>query len=191
MQNIETEVRFLEIDVEKIREKLLSLGAIDHGKKFLSEVIIQEPTGSWIKEHKRLRVRQQGDRVTFTYKEGSGVGMQMIEHEVEVSDYKKTVDLLLATGFTVSRSQEKYRHSYTLHECTIDIDDWPGIPTYLEIEGSNIDDLKSCADKLEFDWDTRYEKDAMCLILENYGLDLKNVSEFTFDNLLEIQGKMK
>ena len=186
MNNIETEVRFLEIDLRDIQEKLLALGAVDHGRQFLSEVIIQEPTGIWITNHKRLRVRQQGDVVKLTYKEGSGEGMQMIEHEVGVSDYKQTVDLLLATGFTVSRIQEKYRHSYTLGDCTIDIDDWPGIPTYLEIEGASVADLEENAQLLGLDWNTRYEQDAMCLIRENYGLDLTRVTEFTFENFPEI-----
>lgn len=182
MLNIETEVRFLEINTEEIKAKLEQLGAVDHGRELLSEVIIQEPTGQWITDHKRLRVRKQNESIKLTYKEGSGEGMQMIEHEVLVSDYQQTVDLLLATGLTVSRSQEKYRHSFTFGNCTVDIDDWPGIPTYLEIEGFSIADLQKCADTLGLDWDTRYEQDAMCLIRENYGLDLTGVAEFTFAN---------
>lgn len=181
MKNIETEVRFLEIDTHNIINKLTALGATDCGRQFLTEVIIQEPTGQWVANHRRLRVRQQGNDCKLTYKEGSGAGMHMVEHEINVSDYQQTVDLLLATGLTISRSQEKYRHSFTIGNCTVDIDDWPGIPTYLEIEGPTVSDLQTCAELLGLDWSTRYEQDAMMLIHENYGLDLRSVTEFTFD----------
>lgn len=146
------------------------------------ETILQNHKDNWQDKQRRVRVRDNGQQILLTYKEGSGEGMQTIEHEVIVSDYQETVGLLRAMDMDISRIQEKYRHSFQFDECQIDIDTWPGIPTYLEIEGPSIEALQVVANSLGLAWDTRYEKDALHLIGELYGLDLHNVTEYTFDN---------
>ena len=40
-------------------------------------------------------------------------------------------------GYTAKRYQENYREEWKLDGVTYDIDTWPDLPTYLEIEGGS------------------------------------------------------
>lgn len=59
------------------------------------------------------------------------------EHEVVVSDFEKMNDILEKLGYKHRNYQENKRIRYILDEVEIDIDTWPLIPTYAEIEGKN------------------------------------------------------
>ena len=67
---------------------------------------------------------------------------QMLETEIEVESIKKANELLEALGYSYKSYQEKRRVTYILDNHEIDIDFWPGIPTYVEIEGSSESDLE-------------------------------------------------
>lgn len=54
----EIEVRFLNIDKPRLIQKLIALGADDHGEKLLQEVIFSDQALVWQKEGKVVRVRQ-------------------------------------------------------------------------------------------------------------------------------------
>ena len=112
--------------------------------------------------------------------------MHTIEHELVVDDYDTAGKLLLGCELHVSRTQEKKRHSFRLGECLVEFDTWPGIPTYVEIEGPSIAALQATAEQLNLDWNTRYEKDALALIDELYNLDLEQITEFTFEHFPEV-----
>ena len=65
----------------------------------------------------------------------------MLETELEVSDMQTANSLLEALGFYHRGDEEKERISYVLFGHEIDIDTWPGIPTYFEVEGKSEEDL--------------------------------------------------
>jgi adenylate cyclase class 2 len=58
----------------------------------------------------------------------------MEEIEIVVSDFEKTADLLLALGFVGKIYEENKRIRYAKGTVEFDIDIWPMIPPYLEIE---------------------------------------------------------
>lgn len=178
----EIEARFLEVDKKDLISKLLALGAQDKGEHLLRETIY-DADDSWKTKHKRLRVRQVGDVVYLTYKEGNGVGMKTIEHEVTTSDFDKTTVILKSVGLRANRIQEKYRHSFLLNSAVIDIDTWPRVPTYVEIEASTVESVKNTAQKLGFNWNQRVEKDGYWILKEEYGIDLHSLNEFTFKDM--------
>jgi adenylate cyclase class 2 len=53
---------------------------------------------------------------------------------VTVDDFDMTNLLLNELGYTAKAYQENVRHSYRLNDCDVEVDEWPGIPTYIEIE---------------------------------------------------------
>ena len=65
----------------------------------------------------------------------------MQETELEVLDMQTANTLLEALGFYHRGDEEKERISYILFDHQIDIDTWPEIPTYVEIEGKSEADL--------------------------------------------------
>ena len=86
----------------------------------------------------RVRLRYEGSRITLTYKQAAA-GVSAIdsirEAEVEVSDFGEAYRLLVALGFRARQDQENRREEWRLGEVRFDFDTWPGLDTFLEIEG--------------------------------------------------------
>jgi adenylate cyclase class 2 len=55
-------------------------------------------------------------------------------------------------GFEALRYQENYREGWKLGEVTLDIDAWPGLSTYIEVEGPSEDVVRATAGALGFDF---------------------------------------
>lgn len=138
----EIEVKFLNIDRERLEEKLRSIGAMKQGDYFYKRRVFDYPDlrlnakGAW------LRLRDEGNRVTLSYKQrlgiaahdGSASDQSMEEVEVEVSDFANTTLLLLRLGFIEKFYQENKRTRWVHDGVEFDIDTWPKLQPYLEIE---------------------------------------------------------
>ena len=137
--HIEYEVRVLEVDVKEIEKKLKEVGAKfcwDHLQKRYVYDFMPKIEGKWI------RLRTNGDKTTLTIKNivSSQIdGTQ--ELEIVVDDFEKTNSILNELGFVAKGYQENRRRQYILDGVEIDIDYWPLIPTYLEIEGKSEEEL--------------------------------------------------
>lgn len=103
---------------------------------------------------KWIRLRQTNNKTTIAVKHilapNDTCIQQMLETELEVSDIQTANSLLEALGFSYKCHQEKQRISYVLYEHEIDIDTWPGIPTYFEVEGKSEEDLNDFLSKLGY-----------------------------------------
>ncbi|OHA84027.1 MAG: hypothetical protein A2937_02435 [Candidatus Yonathbacteria bacterium RIFCSPLOWO2_01_FULL_47_33b] len=184
MQN-EIEVRFLEINKDELLEKLKVLGADDHGEVMLEEVIIYDPELTWLKEKRFIRLRKSGENITCTYKEHRAQAVDGA-HEIEfnVTDLDKACDLFEKIGLPPFRRQQKKRHTLTLGDTTIDIDTWPNIPTYVELEGPSEETLRTVAKNLGFDWGKEAVFDDAKMVIEGrYGIPVGTLRWFTFDRI--------
>lgn len=174
----EYEVRVLEIDVSKVKEKLESVGAKfqwDHLQKRYVYDFIPKIEGKWI------RLRTNGYQTTITIKNlvSSQIdGTQ--ELEITVDDFEKAHLLLNELGFIAKGYQENRRCQYILDGVEIDIDSWPLIPTYLEIEGKSEEDVYRILDKLEISKEKVTTRDVEGIYLD-YGYSLDNI----YDLILE------
>ncbi len=146
--NQEYEVKFLEIDPVNIEEELIRIGAEKKFDRIYRRRVFDYPDmrlnemGAW------LRLRDEGDKITFTYKqrmgmlENRGNDLGMKEIEVEVSDFDKTAELVLALGFVEKFYEENRRIRYVLGEIEFDIDFWPLLKPYLEIEAKSQEEVE-------------------------------------------------
>ena len=66
----------------------------------------------------------------------------MQETEIEVNSFEETNELLEKLGFSYRSYQEKRREKYILNEHEIDIDTWPKLLPYIEIEGKDKNDIE-------------------------------------------------
>lgn len=170
--NTEYEVRVLEIDALKIEKQLEDLGAVlqwDHLQKRYVYDFIPKIEGKWI------RLRTNGDKTTLTIKNivSSEIdGTQ--ELEIEVDDFFKTNLLLNELGFEAKGYQENRRRQYILDGVEIDIDSWPLIPTYLEIEGKSEEAIYKVLDKLNISKDSITTRDVEGVYLD-YGYQLDKI----------------
>lgn len=133
--NTEYEIRVLEVDVEKLTNKLESLGAEKIGD-WMQKRYVYDFTPK--RENQWIRLRTNGKKTTLTYKniEKNTVDGTK-ELEIEVLDFEKTNEMLEILGYKNKGYQENKRVRYSLGGVEIDFDTWPRIPTYMEIEGKD------------------------------------------------------
>lgn len=137
---MEYEIRILEIEKEKWIQKLENMGA----KKVMD--CVQERCVydfSPVVSNKWIRLRTNGTCNTLTIKEildkGNIDGTS--ELEIEVSDFHKTKAILEELGYIPRSYQVNERIRYLYKDIEIDIDTWPLIPTFVEIEGKSKEDV--------------------------------------------------
>jgi len=181
----EIECRFLEIDKPALVKKLAELGAKDEGEQLLDEVIIYDPELKWVEERKLLRLRTGGGKTTLAYKHHHTQAVDGTEEiEFEISNFDQAEKLLETIGFKPYRRQQKKRHAFVLDGVSVDIDTWPKIPTFVELEGKSEADLKKVATTLGLDWAKAANfHDARWVIEEVYHLPVSKMHYYTFDRV--------
>lgn len=148
----EIEVKFLDVDFEEIREMLRTLGATRvYAMRDMRRSIVETPAME--AKNAFVRVRDEGDKVTLTYKqvdEDSLSGAKEIE--VEVSDFAATIALLDQCGLPQKSFQESRRETWDFNGVEVVMDEWPWLNPYIEIEGDSESHVKKVAEQLGFRW---------------------------------------
>jgi len=178
----EIEVRFLEIDKEDLLMRLRVARAEDKGESILEELIFYDTERKWVDQNKLVRLRRNGSRVDLTYKWHQARAVDGAkEIELEVSDMSKAEAFLSAIGLQIARHQEKRRHTFKLGEVVIDIDTWPCIPTYVELEGPSEASLRRVAKMLNLEWDQAVFANALTILEDTYSIPVSTLRWFTFE----------
>jgi len=154
--NTEIEAKFLHVDYEAIREKLreasfvcvtpmrlMRRAIIDYADRRLQ-------TGT---PNSYIRVRDEGDKVTLTYKQFNSLSIDGAqEAEVVTSSFDDTVKIFTGVGLTVVSLQESKRETWKSDTCEVVLDEWPWLDPYIEIEASSESRIKEVAAKLGLEW---------------------------------------
>ena len=186
----EIEVKFLEVDVEALRDILKKFGATFVGEYEYRRKTFDYPDLRLDADHSWIRLRDEGDRVTLTYKQRQGVGEDsmrdtgMKEIEITVSDFDMTASLLHAIGLIEKQYEENRRERWSIGDVVCDIDSWPLIPTYVELEGPSLPAIKEISERLGFDWN-HYKMCSSNQIYKQYGINKKEFSVLTFDRQIK------
>src|SRR5689334_12926224 len=102
----EIEIKFLDIDPEKVESILIAKGAKKIYDHVFEEWIFQK--SEWEKYRGRVRVRVEKDRTVVAYKETTRkTGEGNPEIEFEVSDKDQAVEFLSKIGIPLLRHQQK------------------------------------------------------------------------------------
>ncbi|NEA67052.1 CYTH domain-containing protein [Streptomyces sp. SID12488] len=148
----EYEAKFLAIDAAGLQAKLTTLGAVQaFPRTLLTRTIFENSLlddGAW------LRLRDEGTRSTLTLKQVTDATTidGTTEIETEVADLHAMADILRRVGCVEVRHQENYREEWRLGEVAFDFDTWPGLPTFLEIEGPDEASVRQAAVLLDLDY---------------------------------------
>lgn len=140
----------------------------------------------WIRLRKTVEEKLNGEiniSSTLTVKhilkdDISGI-QQMKETEIIVDSFDETNDLLECIGFSHRGYQEKRIVKCILENYEIDIETWPGLPTYFEVEGKDKKDLEYILNLLGYSFDEAFS----CTADEFYkeiGIDANNIRELKF-----------
>lgn len=195
----EIEVKFYRVDVEDIRRRLRNADAtLVQPMRLMRRALIEEPQHQQV--HSFIRIRDEGDKVTLTYKRRSDSAASQIdgtkEIEVVVSDFEDTVMLFQEAGWQYKTFQESKRETWQLGGAEIVIDEWPWLPPYIEIEAGSELEVREASEKLGLSWDDKlighldalYEKEYE--FAENFR-GVIDVREVRFDAPLPEQLKVR
>ena len=143
--NTEIEVKFVNIDHDIVRSKLTQIGAdLEQPMRLMKRVTID--SNEMRLNNAFLRVRDQGDKVTLTYKQFDELSINGAkEIEVTVNNFDETIKLLAAAGLPHGSFQETKRETWRLGSTEIVLDLWPWLDPYIEIEGQSEYDVKTVA----------------------------------------------
>lgn len=171
----EIETKVLNINQPELEQALVSLGATQTQK---TRLIVDwfRPTG--IKEGEDpwfLRIRSYSDgKNEVTWKAKSdvlGVARKHKEINFTIPEPEKLSDLFEELGLERYAHQEKDRTSYSLKDWTFDIDQYPKMPAYLEIEGNSEEHVKEAISLLRLTDKPTWAQGERILIQETYKLD--------------------
>jgi len=152
----EIEATFTNIDVPAMREKLREVGAT----LLQEERLMRRKNFDYPDERLRevagwVRLRDEGDKVTLSYKQLNDRSLHGTkEVSIVVDNFEETEVFLISIGLVSNSYHETKRESWALAGVEIEIDTWPWIPTFLEIEGGDEDSVKETAKILGFDWNS-------------------------------------
>lgn len=178
--NIEYEMTILEIDKDLLVKKLDELGAIKISDSLQRRYVYDFNPKL---DNKWIRLRTNGDKTTLTIKEiiNKNIIGGTNELEIVVDDFDKTNLILNELGYKRRSYQENYRTSYKLGNVNFDIDSWPMIPTYVEIEGSSENEVKEALKLLDLSNAKATTLDVDSIYNEIYNIKIMDIEELKFD----------
>jgi adenylate cyclase class 2 len=168
--NTEIEVKFLRINHDEMRAKLQQIGATcQQPMRFMKRAIFEDKHGELRKKNGYIRVRDEGDKVTLTYKQFDALSIDGAkEIETGVTSFDETVQILIAANLELKSLQESKRETWHFEGVEVVLDEWPWLEPYIEIESNTEAALKGMAEKLHLDWSDAVFGDVMVAYRAQY-----------------------
>jgi predicted adenylyl cyclase CyaB len=149
---LEKEIKILEIDIEKVVERLLELWATKTFEWFIHDVYYDftDWGNSKMENNKRLfRVRQKWEIHLYTIKRKRETQREWWEKWVKIADewenpitdIESFKNVLEKYWMKKVREKKKHRISFSLWELELDIDKYDSIPPLLEIEAKSKEEI--------------------------------------------------
>src|SRR5690349_12710496 len=150
----EIEAKFINVASEEMRAKLKVLGAqLSQAECVMRRRNYDFPDGSLEHIYAWVRIRDEGNKVTMSYKRNNDDGLHgTVEVNVGVDNFDAASAFLETIGMMQKSYQETKRESWLLDGVEVTIDTWPWIPSFVELEGKSEEAVKSVVTKLGFDW---------------------------------------
>ncbi len=150
----EFEAKYLDQDHSALRKKLQSIGAKCNAEnRLMRRKTFDFPNDHFNKIAGWIRVRDEGDKVTLAYKQLKNRKVDgTIEVSIVVDDFAKACSLLEAIGFEQKSYQETKRESWQYENVQIELDEWPWIKPFIELEGPNEASIKNLSKRLGLNW---------------------------------------
>jgi adenylate cyclase, class 2 len=176
---IEFEAKILDIDPVQTARKIINLGGRQIGetvllRRFVYDIVPGDMS-RWI------RLRDTGSGSTLTVKEIHHDGIDGTEEtEVSVGHFEVANELLSKLGFRSRSYQENRRTSFLLNAARLEIDEWPHIPPYLEIEADSREEVLTTGALLGYAETDLWGENTVS-VYARYGIDLMTRGKVSFD----------
>ena len=144
---------------------------------------IIEDTGN--RFFKWIRLRQDGEKVEITikyiYSDKANYQIDDVkEIEINTDNFEVANKLIEEMGYYRKKLAEKKRDSYSYRGMDIEIDEWPLLEPYIEIEGPSAEEIYELAKLLGYSKEQTRIMNKEDVYLEK-GIDLSKYEEMTFN----------
>ena len=169
----EIETKVLNIDFEKVNNRLKELGAeclqstrlkVDWFRP------VKVDQSNWF-----LRIRSDSDgrnEVTLkTISKTNTIARECKEVSFFTEDVEKLKDLFVGIGLESYAHQDKDRTSWRYKGWRFDIDQYPNVPAFIEVEGESEDHVKKGIELLGLEGNKTWNDGERTLIQKEYGLN--------------------
>ncbi|MFJ2607730.1 CYTH domain-containing protein [Streptomyces sp. NPDC091279] len=179
MAGIEYEAKALDIDLADTARRILEAGGTRTTaprlmRRYVYDTVPPVP-GRWV------RLRDTGAGITLCVKQISTDDVDGThETEVTVDSFEETAELLRLTGLSPRGYQENRRTSYALGAVRLEVDEWPRIPPYLEIEADDAAQVWEAAEALGIE-PGRLTSINTTKVYGLYGIDLDSIADLRFE----------
>lgn len=147
---IEYEIKFPAINPDAIRQGLTQIWAIcSIPLRRMQRFVFAHPN----KDNAYIRIRQEWNKVTSSYKEDDETKWigSVKEIEVTVDNAEALRQMYLLFGLREKAIQETYRETWNYEEAVITIDRRPGLKPFIEIEWPSEKAVEKVIEKLGLD----------------------------------------
>ena len=175
----EIETKILEVEASGIAMKLSILGAekiqdVMLTVDWFSLAGVSKDDNPWF-----LRIRSYSTgKIEVTWKAKSemlGVSRRHKEINVIVDNHEQMKNLFEEIGLVLYAHQEKNRISWQLDGVQFDLDTYPGMQSYLEIEAGSEDEIQEMIKKLDLSSHETWNDGERTLIENKYKLNWSNM----------------
>jgi predicted adenylyl cyclase CyaB len=182
MKDKEVELRFVNIDADKIRTKLKKLGAKVYQPKYKMKI--------WNYKYKdyRVRIRDEGKNKTFTIKTNLKEKYPT-EYEIKIDNMDQAHKMILLMGCKEYYKYEKYREFWHMDGAKeIVIDELPGLESFVEVDCHDEANLFKICRQLGLDPENDYNNSDGQMYIDKYGIKRGTIimNNISFDNAEEV-----
>jgi adenylate cyclase class 2 len=176
----EFEAKILDIEPMKVVQVILAQGGRQVAPKALLRRYVYDIAPG--DESRWIRLRDTGSGSTLTVKEIRHDGIDGVdETEIGVDQFETANDLLGKLGFKPRSYQENRRTSFLLDGARLEINEWPLIPPYLEIEADSREEVLRTAALLGYG-EPDLTGENTVKVYARYGIDLMTRARVSFDD---------
>jgi adenylate cyclase class 2 len=138
------EIKILEVDVDEVIRELTKMNAEIEFDGILYSIYFDDNEKRFSEGGDTLRLRQANDLKTIAYKEHVSKEHAKVKDlvEVKIGDIEHMQILLEGLGYFVLAKSEKRRSEFSIGSIYFNIDSYADIPSYLEVEGSDLAAIK-------------------------------------------------
>lgn len=185
---LEYEYRYVLYNKKDIIEIIKENNGINQGTYLFRVTIFKHPLS---KPHTYIRVRDEGYKVTMTYKEKTNNEF-VDEQEIIIDNYDTGINIMYALGCTKLYSYEKIREIWNIKNAEIIFDTNPGRYDIMEVESKTKKNLLIAIKKLKLQNTPHDNFTDADLYMNYFGIILNNKLEDTlFTNFKPLKKLVK
>jgi adenylate cyclase class 2 len=176
---LEYEYNFYNYNKKEVISKIKELGGKKIGHYVFKVMVFIHP---FKKEGTYIRVRDEGHRVTMTFKFKDDKSEFTNESEIIINNFDSAVNILFGIGCTKKYYYEKLREIWNLKNSEIAFDNAPGSPEDMEIESPTKKELDQIVKLLDIK-EYLVKDNAMLSIYDEFGIIIPKTIDLTFNNV--------